>query len=88
MAENYLIGKSFNRLYLFRSGYIYPVAPREEPNFSYRLMRTLYPLIKLFGKNASVKSTELSLALFNAGLQGTDKMVLENKDILLFNKSA
>jgi uncharacterized protein YbjT (DUF2867 family) len=46
MAENYLIAKQFTGLYIFRPGYIYPVTPRVEPNFSYRLSRKLYPFFK------------------------------------------
>lgn len=82
MAENYLIEKKFNSLYLFRPGYIYPVEPRQEPNFSYRLFRWLYPLVKVLGRRYSIKSTELGEAMFVAGIRGAEKMVLENNDIL------
>jgi uncharacterized protein YbjT (DUF2867 family) len=82
MAENYLIAKGFRSLYLFRPGYIYPVAPRREPNLMYRLLRQLYPLIRLFGRRFSIRSTELGRAMFIAGIRGADRMVLENRDIL------
>jgi len=68
--------------YTFRPGYIYPVTKREEPNLMYRVSRVLYPLVKLFGKNMSIKSTELAAAMFKVGVSGTDKRVLENRDIL------
>jgi hypothetical protein len=83
MAENYLIHKSFNRLYIFRPNYIYPVEKREEPNLFYKVYRMLYPLIRLLGKRFSIKSTELASAMFRTGLNGADKMILENQDILL-----
>ena len=83
MAENYMFA-SLNNAYTFRPGYIYPVEKRKEPNFSYRISRTLYPLIKLFGKNASIKSTELAYAMFKAGLRCAPKEILENRDILNF----
>ncbi|NOU58530.1 NAD(P)H-binding protein [Marinifilum caeruleilacunae] len=86
MAENYMFA-NLNNAYTFRPGYIYPVKKRKEPNFSYRISRRLYPLIKLFGKNASIKSTELAYAMFKAGLRGTPKKVLENRDILQFIES-
>src|SRR5580704_4693143 len=38
-AENALLAAGFPHVYLFRPAYIYPVEPRKEPNFSYRLMR-------------------------------------------------
>jgi uncharacterized protein YbjT (DUF2867 family) len=80
MAENQIseLGLKF---YSFRPAYIYPVIARQEPNLMYKISRTLYPLIKLFGKNASIKSTELAEAMFNVGLFGADKEILENKDI-------
>jgi uncharacterized protein YbjT (DUF2867 family) len=38
-AENALLAAGFSHVYLFRPAYIYPVEPRKEPNFSYRLLR-------------------------------------------------
>ena len=82
MAENYLISKNFLSLALFRPSYIYPVVPRKEPNFTYRLSRWIYPLIKILGKKFSITSTELGEAIFCAGIKGNKKRVLENKDFL------
>ncbi len=81
MAENQIsdLGLQFHT---FRPGYIYPVEPRKEPSFMYGLLRTLYPLIQLFGSNASIKSTELAEAMFQVGLSGAESEVLENKDIM------
>jgi uncharacterized protein YbjT (DUF2867 family) len=42
-AEKALLAAGFPRVYIFRPAYIYPVEPRKEPNFSYRLMRAIYP---------------------------------------------
>jgi hypothetical protein len=36
-AEKALLAAGFPRVYLFRPAYIYPVEPRKEPNFTYRL---------------------------------------------------
>lgn len=81
MAENQIaaLGLEF---YTFRPGYIYPVTPRQEPNFTYKLSRFLYPLIQLFGKNASIKSTELAKAMFKVALNGAGHEILENRDII------
>src|SRR5580698_6499338 len=43
-AENALLAMEFPRVYIFRPAYIYPVEPRREPNFSYRLLRAIYPV--------------------------------------------
>ena len=79
--ENRLSKIGFAAFHTFRPGYIYPVTPRHEPNFSYWLMRWLYPLIRLFGKNASIKSTELAEAMVKVGLNGSELEILENRDI-------
>lgn len=79
--ENF-ISNSALEFYTFRPGYIYPVEPRKEPNFMYRISRFLYPVFRLLGKNASIKSTELAQAMVNVGLNGAPKEILENRDIL------
>lgn len=83
MAENQ-IAKMNLKFYSFRPAYIYPVVPREEPNFAYRIIKVLYPLLKAFGEKYSIKSTELANAIFNVGLNGADKQILENQDILKY----
>ena len=82
MAENYLITKDLESLYIFRPGYIYPVEKRQEPNSSYKLMRSAYPLFKLFGKKYSITSAQLGKAIFSAGFLHSKNVILENKDIL------
>src|SRR6202035_5965326 len=37
-AEKALSAAGFPHVYIFRPAYIYPVQPRKEPNFSYRLL--------------------------------------------------
>ncbi len=81
MAENG-ISKTGLHFYSFRPGYIYPVTPRKEPNLMYSFTRVLYPLLKLLGKDVSIKSTELASAMFWVGLEGAKKELLENRDIL------
>jgi len=86
IAENYLLSKNFKQLYIFRPAYIYPVEKRKEPNITYSISRTLYPLIKLFGSKFSIKSTELAKAMFIVGLNGASKSILENHHILTYLK--
>jgi uncharacterized protein YbjT (DUF2867 family) len=81
IAEN-KISRLGLKFYSFRPGYIYPVTPRKEPNFFYKIIRVLYPIIKLFGRNASIKSTELASAMYQIGINGADKEILENREIL------
>ena len=81
MAENQITALELE-FYAFRPAYIYPVTPRPEPNFMYKISRTLYPLLKLLGEKFSIKSTELAEAMFKVGVAGAEKEILENKDIL------
>lgn len=81
MAENQ-ISKLGLEFYSFRPGYIYPVTPRKEPNVLYKLFRYLYPLVKLMGSSASIKSTELANVMYQIGIKGADEEILENKDII------
>ena len=84
MAENRISKLSLD-FYAFRPGYIYPVTPRKEPNLMYRILRVLYPLIRLMGSNGIIKSTELATAMFNVGLGGATTEILENKAILEYS---
>jgi len=81
MAENYLISKDFEQLYILRPGYIYPVEKREEPNIAYRIYRRLYPLMNRLLPSAAITSERLGKAMFHAGISGAHKAVLENEDI-------
>lgn len=81
MAENYIISKNFSSLNIFRPGYIYPVDKREEPNFSYRLFRIMYPVVNFLMPSSSVTSEELAKAMFNAGKEKLNKGILENIEI-------
>jgi len=81
MAENQISQLDLN-FYTLRPGYIYPVEKRVEPNMLYNIFRGLYPVLRLFGKNTSIKSTELGQAMYNIGINGAKQEVLENRDIL------
>ncbi|MEM7658370.1 MAG: NAD-dependent epimerase/dehydratase family protein [Bacteroidota bacterium] len=78
ISENHLLALGFKQAISFRPGYIYPVEPRDEPNFSYRLFRWLYPLLKGLMAKTSITSEELAQAMFVAGKQGAPQEVLEN----------
>ena len=84
MAENQISRLNLGAFHTFRPGYIYPVTPRVEPNFTYKISRFLYPVIKLFGKNSSIKSTERAEAMFSIGLGEYEKEILENRDIVSY----
>jgi uncharacterized protein YbjT (DUF2867 family) len=82
-AENALIAAGFPRVYLFRPAYIHPVEPRQEPSFSYRLMRAVYPAFQLLFPNQVIRADDLARAMVDAAVQRTDSgaKVFENRDI-------
>jgi hypothetical protein len=49
--------------YLFRPAYIYPVEPRKEPNFSYRLLHTMYPVFRVLLPNQVIRADDLARAM-------------------------
>ena len=83
-AENALFAAGFLRVYIFRPAYIYPAEPRREPNFSYRLLRTIYPFFRVVFPNQMIRADDLARAMVDLAISGTGKsgsLVLENRDI-------
>ena len=83
-AEKALLAAGFPRTYLFRPAYIYPVQPRNEPNFSYRLLRAVYPAFRLLFPNQVIRADDLAHVMVDAALRGTGdraEPVFENRDI-------
>jgi uncharacterized protein YbjT (DUF2867 family) len=83
-AENALLAVGFSRLYLFRPAYIYPVEPRKEPNFSYRLLRTIYPAFRMLFPNQVIRADDLARAMVAAVVGDTGQRggpVFENREI-------
>jgi len=83
-AEKALLAAGFPRVYLFRPGYIYPVEPRKEPNFTYRLLSVVYPVFRLLFPNQVVRADDLARAMVDVAVQRSPErqtLVLENRDI-------
>jgi uncharacterized protein YbjT (DUF2867 family) len=83
-AEKQLLAAGFPRVYIFRPAYIYPVEPRKEPNFSYRLLRGLYPAFRALFPNQVIRADDLARVMVDAAVQGTTQgagPVFENRDI-------
>jgi uncharacterized protein YbjT (DUF2867 family) len=83
-AEKALLAAGFPRVYLFRPAYIYPVEPRKEPNFSYRLLRAIYPAFRVLFPNQMIRADDLARAMVGAVVTGTGQRagpVFENRDI-------
>jgi uncharacterized protein YbjT (DUF2867 family) len=83
-AEKALLAVGFPCVYIFRPAYIYPVEPRKEPNFSYRLLRGIYPAFRVLFPNQVIRADDLAHAMVDVAVRGRGEqggVVLENRDI-------
>jgi uncharacterized protein YbjT (DUF2867 family) len=83
-AENALLVADFPHLYIFRPAYIYPVEPRKEPNFSYRLLRAIYPAFRVLFPNQVIRADDLARAMVDVVMRRTGEqrsLILENREI-------
>jgi uncharacterized protein YbjT (DUF2867 family) len=89
-AEKALLAAGFPRVYIFRPAYIYPVEPRKEPNFSYRLLRVIYPAFRVLFPNQVIRADDLARAMVDIAVRGAAEprgLILENRDIRAMVKS-
>jgi uncharacterized protein YbjT (DUF2867 family) len=83
-AEKALLAAGFPRVYIFRPAYIYPVEPREEPNFGYRLLRAIYPAFRVLFPNQVIRADDLAHAMVDAIVCRTGEpggWIFENREI-------
>jgi uncharacterized protein YbjT (DUF2867 family) len=89
-AEKTLLAAGFPRVYIFRPAYIYPVEPRKEPNFSYRLLRAIYPFFRVVFPNQVIRADDLARAMVDVAIGGRGEhrsLVLESRNIRAMVKS-
>ncbi len=83
-AEKALFASGIPRVYSFRPAYIYPVEPRKEPNFSYRLLRAIYPAFRTLFPNQVIRADDLARVMVDVVVRDTTErasVVFENRDI-------
>jgi uncharacterized protein YbjT (DUF2867 family) len=83
-AENAPLAAGFPHVYIFRPAYIYPVEPRKEPNFRYRLFRAIYPAFRALFPNQVIRADDLARAMVDVVASETGQRggpVFENRDI-------
>jgi uncharacterized protein YbjT (DUF2867 family) len=84
-AEKALLAAGFPHVYIFRPAYIYPVEPRKEPAFSYRLLSAVYPAFRILFPGLVIRSVDLARAMVDVSVLETEareNFVFENRDIL------
>ncbi len=90
-AEKALLAAGFPRLYIFRPAYIYPVESRKEPNLSYRLLRTIYPVFRVLFPDQVIPADDLARAMVDVAVRGTgerEHQIFENRAIRAMIKSS
>ena len=58
--------------------------PRKEPNFSYRLLRAIYPAFRMLFPNQVIRADDLAKAMVDAAVRGQrerESVVFENREI-------
>jgi uncharacterized protein YbjT (DUF2867 family) len=83
-ADKVLSAAGFPHVYIFRPAYIYPVQPRSEPTFSYRLLRAIYPAFRVLFPNQVIPADDLARTMVDVAVRGASggrTLVLENRDI-------
>ena len=58
--------------------------PRKEPNFSYRVLRAIYPAFRVLFPNQVIRADDLARAMVDVAIQETGErrsLVFENRDI-------
>jgi len=83
-AENAILAAGFHAVYIFRPAYIYPVKPRKEPNLGYRLLRAIYPVLRMLFPSQVIRGDDLARVMVDVAVRGTKERrasVFENNDI-------
>jgi uncharacterized protein YbjT (DUF2867 family) len=83
-AENALLATGFPHVYIFRPAYICPVEPRKEPNFTYRLLRTIFPAFRALFPSQVIPVDDLAKSMVDVVVSETGQRggpFFENRDI-------
>jgi uncharacterized protein YbjT (DUF2867 family) len=85
-TENDLLKLPFKAAYMFRPGYIQPTKGLKNTYKMYKVFAPFYPLVKLFLSQYVTTLREIGLAMISATLFGSDKKILECRDIVRQSK--
>ena len=85
-TENDLMKLPFKAVYAFRPGMLKPTQGQKNTLKYYKYLGCLYPILKFIVPNSASSLKELGLAMINASAKGSDKKVLEVKDIIQLAK--
>ncbi len=85
-TENDLMKLPFKKVYNFRPGYLQPTKGLKNTLPYYKYLSWLYPILRPIASKYMSTLSELGLAMINSVLKGSDKQVLEVRDIIALAK--
>ena len=85
-TENDLMKLPFKKVYNFRPGYLHPTKGLKNTLPYYKYLSWLYPILRPIASKYMSTLSELGLAMINSVLNGSDKQILEVKDIVALAK--
>ncbi|NNG27485.1 MAG: NAD-dependent epimerase/dehydratase family protein [Ignavibacteriaceae bacterium] len=85
-TENDLLKLPFKDAYMFRPGYIQPTKGLNNAYKAYKIFAPFYPLIKILFSKYATTLKEIGIAMINVALHGSEKKILECKDIVQQSK--
>ena len=80
-TENALLKMPFKKVYNFRPGFMKPTEEQHNIKSYYKVIGSLYPVLKVLFPNQVSTMSEVGLAMINSVLKGYSKQILEIKDI-------
>lgn len=86
-TENDLMKLPFKASYMFRPGYIQPTKGLKNTYKFYKVVAPIYPLIKLLFSKYVCTLEDIGLSMINVTLFGSNKQILECKDIVRQSKA-
>ena len=87
-TENDILKLPFKAAYMFRPGYIQPTKGLKNTYKAYKIFAPFYPVWRTLFPKYVTTLKEIGLAMINATLYGSDKKILECRDIVkLSNKN-
>lgn len=89
-TENDILKLGFKQAFAFRPGFIIPLRGTEPSSSLYKTMVNnlgwLLKLIKKIAPNSVVNTTQVGLAMINVTKNGSDKTIINPKDILVLSE--
>jgi uncharacterized protein YbjT (DUF2867 family) len=85
-TENALMQLPFRKAYMFRPGYLHPTDGMKNALKYYTYFKWLYPSLRFIFPRYFCSLKELGLAMIHTLTKGSDKQILEVKDIVELSK--